>query len=176
MPPLAKLHKSAVKVVHAFWLCVCQNSPHYPSSPFSLFRGALMPTHKKRKEAEKHFLLDLRHNSKVTYAVQISYCWMCTNGLPQQPQYFLKRCHLLLLSMDTSRDKKWWEVRPSRVCWKLCSYFSRYRGERDELVTVLLPFWSKCCFFYLQCLVETEATNGCSWETMMGSPVLRTFT
>lgn len=66
-----------------------------------------MPTHKKRKEAEKRFLLDLRHNSKVTYAVQISYCWMCANGLPQQPPYFLIRCHILLLSRDTPHDKKW---------------------------------------------------------------------
>lgn len=70
-------------------LYVCQNSPRYPSSPFGLFRGALMPTHKKRKEAEKHFLLDLSHNSTFLYAVQISYCWMCANNLPEQPQYFL---------------------------------------------------------------------------------------
>lgn len=89
--PPAKLHKSAVKVVHAFCLCVCQSSPRYPSSPFDLFRGALMPTYKKkkRKEAGKHFLLDLSHSSRFLCAVQTLYCWMYSNGLPEQPQYFL---------------------------------------------------------------------------------------
>lgn len=42
--PPARLHKSAVKVVHSFCLCMCQSTPPYPSSPFGLFRGALMPT------------------------------------------------------------------------------------------------------------------------------------
>lgn len=179
--PPAKLHKSAVKVVHAFCLCVCQSSPRYPSSPFGLFRGALMPTlkKKKRKEAGKHFLLDLSHSSRFLCAVQTLYCWMCSNSLPEQHQYFLvdsifccgTRAHPVIRGVGVLSQ---WDVLKALIAMNSHTTMQNMtKSMTSAAFQSRLCFGTFCPWFMLD-LLKREMSE--VEETTVGRPGLCTFT
>lgn len=108
--PPAELHKSAVKVAHTFWCCVCVSTHQVAPLLLLVFLVELwcQLTKKRRKQRNTSYL---SHNSRFLM-------WMCTNGLPKQPLgYFFDKFHLLLLYMDTPCGKSGERPVPAGCAW-----------------------------------------------------------
>lgn len=97
-PPFSELCHHQQSYISLQWklfvlsACMCARAHHVtPPLPLVYLEElwCQVSKKKKRKEAGKRFLLDLSHSSRFLCAAQTLYCWMCSNGLPEQHQHLL---------------------------------------------------------------------------------------
>lgn len=177
MSPAAKLHKSAVKVVHAF--CLCARAHHVtPPLPLLLvYLGELWCQLKKNKKKKG------RKQGNISYLTWVTVpdsciVWMCSNGLPEQHQYFF-----LLDSIFGCGTRAHPVMRGAGV-------LSRWDVLKALIAMNSLPCgaWQKhdfCCLskqallWHLLGLVRvwlSEVRSVCSWGNHSGQPSVVTFT